>query len=86
MSDDFIHQMKKQLDCERDDVDEKKILNLVLVSLDEELRQMGGSIMEFNELPHPVPLSEEEKKAQVLKEEIYETSKQQINVRKQVIN
>ena len=76
MSDDFIHQMKKQLDCERDDVDEKKILNLVLVSLDEELRQMGGSIMEFNELPHPVPLSEEEKEAQVLKEEIYETSKQ----------
>ena len=47
MSDDIIHQMTKRMNCKREALDEKKILNLVLVSLDEELRQMGGSIMEF---------------------------------------
>ena len=75
MSDDFIYQMIKGLNCTRDAVDEKKILNLVLVSLDEELGQMGGSLMDFKELPQPVPLSEEEKEARVL-QEVYEVSKQ----------
>ena len=77
MSDDIIHQMSKSMNCKREGLDEKKILNMVLVCLDEELRQMGGSITEFNELPQPVPLSMEEKEAQVFQEEIYEASRQE---------
>jgi hypothetical protein len=60
----------------RDTIDEKKILNLVLLSFDEELNQMGGSITDFKDMPQPVSLSEEEKAARVIQDEMYDPSKQ----------
>ena len=60
----------------RDAVDDKKILNLVLLALDEELSQMGGSLNDFKDMQQPVALSEEEKEARVIQDEIYDSSKQ----------
>ena len=76
MSDDFIYQSMKEQMSLRDAIDDKKILNLVLLSLDEELSQMGGSITDFKDMPQPVALSEEEKEARIIQDEMYDPSKQ----------
>jgi hypothetical protein len=76
MSDDFIYQSMKDKKCLRDAIDHEKILNLVLLAIDEELSQMGGSLSDFRDMPQPVALSEEEKQARVIQDELYDTSKQ----------
>ena len=67
--------MKEKMSL-RDAIDDKKILNLVLLALDEELNQMGGSITDFKDMPQPIALTEEEKEARVIQDELYDTSKQ----------
>ena len=76
MSDDFIFQIIKDQNCTRDLVDEKTVMNFVLLALDQELRQMGCSITDFKDMPQPVALSEEEKEARIIQDELYKTSKQ----------
>ena len=76
MSEDFIYQNKKEGNHLREEVDDKDILNKVLVALDEELNQMGGSLRDFHDMPQPKPLSEEEKEARILRDEIFDTLKQ----------
>ena len=76
MSDDFVYQSMKDKKCLRDAIDYEKILNLVLLAIDEELSQMGGSLSDFRDMPQPVALSEEEKEARVIQDELYDTSKQ----------
>ena len=78
MSDDFIFQSMKDKKCTRDAIDEKKILNSVLLAIDEELSQMGGSLADFQDMPQPVALSEEEKEARVIQDELYDTFKQNV--------
>ena len=51
-------------------------MNFVLLALDQELSQMGGSITDFKDMPQPVALSEEEKEARIIQDELYKTSKQ----------
>ena len=82
MSDDFMYQTMKDMDCKRYEIDIQCILNDVLHALDEELRQMGGSLEDFPDMPQPVPLSEEEKEAKLIKDEMYDTSKQRAIVLK----
>ena len=76
MSDDFIYQNAKEDNCLRDKVNDEDILNRVLMDLDEELNQMGGSLGDFKDMPQPKPLSEEQKEARILREELFDTSKQ----------
>ena len=57
MSDDLIYQSMKDKMSLRDAVDDKKSLNLVLLALDEELNQMGGSLADFKDMPQPVALT-----------------------------
>ena len=76
MSDDFIYQSMKDQVSLRDAIDDRKIRNLVLLALDEELNQMGGSITDFKDMPQPVALTEEEKEARVIQDELYDSAKQ----------
>ena len=76
MSDDFIYQNAKEDNCLRDRVNDEDILNRVLMDLDEELNQMGGSLGDFQDMPQPKPLSEEQKEARILREELFDTTKQ----------
>jgi hypothetical protein len=76
MSDDFIYQTMKNSKCSRDTVDDEKIKNQVLLALDEELSEMGGSIKDFPDMPQPVALTEEEREARIIQEEHYDISQQ----------
>ena len=76
MKEDFIFQHTKENNCPSESIDGDKMLNLVLLALDEELSQMGASLADFKDMPQPVPLSEEEKEARVITEELYEHSRQ----------
>ena len=76
MSDDFIYQSMKDKVSLRDAIDDKKIRNLVLLALDKELNQMGGSITDFKDMPQPVALTEEEKEARVIQDELFDSVKQ----------
>ena len=76
MKDDFIFQAMKDGISTRDEIDDKKIFNLLLLALDEELSQMGGSLSDFEDMPQPVELSMEEKEARVIQEEMFDMSKQ----------
>ena len=76
MSDDFIYQTMRTSKCSRDTVDDDKIKNQVLLALDEELSEMGGSIKDFPDMPQPVALTEEEREARIIQEEHYDISQQ----------
>ena len=76
MSDDFIFQSMKDRNCTREEINDRNIFNKVLLSLDQELSQMGGSLREFEDLPQPTELSQEEKEARVIQDEMYDISKQ----------
>ena len=76
MSDDFSYESMKDKGSLRDAIDDKKNRNLVQIAIDEELNQMGGSITDFKDMPQPVALTEEEKAARVIQDELYDTSKQ----------
>ena len=77
MKDDFVYQALKDSNCTRDGLDDSKIFNLVLLDLDAELSQMGGSLGDFKDMPQPIELSEEEKEARVIKEEMFDITKQE---------
>ena len=79
MSDDFVYHTMKVFKCTRDDVDDDNIRNQVLIALDEELSEMGGSIKDFPDMPQPVALSEEERQARLIQEEHYDIS-QPVNI------
>ena len=79
MSDDFVYHTVKVFKCTRDDVDDDNIRNQVLIALDEELSEMGGSIKDFPDMPQPVALSEEERQARLIQEEHYDIS-QPVNI------
>ena len=81
MSDDFIYQLMKDRNCTREEIDEGKILNKVLLALDQELSQMGGSLRDFEDLPQPAELSQEEKEARVIRDEMFNISKQETFVK-----
>ena len=76
MSDDFIYNTMKTTNCSREAVDDEVIKNHVLLALDEELSDMGGSIKDFPDMPQPVALTEEEREARLIQEEHYDVSKQ----------
>ena len=58
-----------------DDMDEVK--NNVLRALDSELRQMGGSLADFPDLPSPPPMSEHEHMTRVFQEEVFNKRNQE---------
>ena len=78
MGDDFVYQTMKAMNCTRDNVDDKKIQNQVLIALDEELSEMGGSLKDFPDMPQPSALTEEERVARLIEEEHYDID-QQVN-------
>ena len=78
MSDDFIHEMKKETMKDiLDEIEMDEILNCVLRSLDSELGQMGASLSEFPEIPSPPPTTHDEMMARVLREETFNKSDQE---------
>ena len=78
MSDDFIYKEMKEKNCLREDLDMDEITNNVLRAIDNELVQMGASLSDFSDLPTPPPLTENEKVAQVMKEEIFNKRKKKL--------
>ena len=67
MSEDFVHQELKKGKSTKTDM--KWILNEVLIKIDEQLNEMGGSLSEHKEMPQPKELTPEEKLARTFAEE-----------------
>ena len=76
MAEDFVHSEKRKHQCENNELNLDDIKNQVLRSLDDELTQMGGSLSDFPDMPHPPPLTEAEKTAMIFREEMFDRAKQ----------
>ncbi|XP_064637083.1 uncharacterized protein LOC135493587 [Lineus longissimus] len=76
MSEDIVYQEMQLRNCTRDKVNAQTIHDRLLTSLNEELSLMGGSLANIDGMPQPNPLTEEEKVAMLLKDEIYDKYEQ----------
>ena len=74
MSEDFVYSKIKNGEFTRSEVDMKCIYNQVLISIDDQLGQMGGSLSSFEEMPQPVELTPQEKLARTFAEEYFDTN------------
>ena len=76
MSEDFIHQEKKERSCDIENIEMADIKKKVLRAIDDELRQMGASLTDFPDMPQAPPLSAEEKMAMMLRDEMFDKESQ----------
>ena len=53
LSDDFVHKEANAQRCPREDVDMDLIKDQVLLAIEDELSQMGGSLSNYNDMPQP---------------------------------
>ena len=72
MSEDFVYSKIKNGEYSRAEVDMTWIFNQVLISIDEQLCQMGGSLSSFTEMPQTKDLTPEEKLARTFSEEYFD--------------
>ena len=72
MADDFVYSEIKNKNCERKDLNMTWISNQVLLAIDDQLCQMGGSLSSFKEMPQPKELTPEEKVARMFAEEYFD--------------
>ena len=72
MSDDFIYSEIKNGKCTRAELNMEWIYNEVLICIDEQLGQMGGSLSSFGEMPQPMELSREQQLARTFAEEYFD--------------
>jgi hypothetical protein len=72
MSEDFVYSKMKDGEWTRTEVEMKWIYNKVLICIDEQLCQMGGSLSSLKEMPQPLELTPEEKLARTFAEEYFE--------------
>ena len=72
MADDFVYSEIKKENCARRDLNMTWIFNQVLLAIDDQLSQMGGSLSSFKEMPQPKELTPEEKVARMFAEEYFD--------------
>ena len=76
LSDDFVYEVTSAQQCPRDDIDMDLITNQVLLAIEDELSQMGGSLSKYNDMPQPRQLTEQEKLTKVYRSETFNKDEQ----------
>ena len=72
MSEDFVYSKIKNEHCKRANLNMKTIFNQVLIDIDDQLCEMGGSLSSFKEMPQPKEISAEERLARTFAEEYFD--------------